>query len=191
MKHAFTFFATIALALAAVSCNKDYITPEELLNDDLKAVRTKVHTKGDNPVDAVTKIDRAVFWRTTFSLNCGVCSGEKSMLWAVSEGKMVYDFFTMNIYFDRVIDNMKVGDVVRPAKSMFTFPYSSDSNNSTESYEGRITIAAKGDDYVIIHFNKVRFSVAFGDYEMNGYLYCNIYDELSEDNIGPWDVMTQ
>ena len=100
----------------------------------------------------------------------------QSWLAAFSGGKMVYDMFMLSIYFDSV-DQMKVGDTLKPSRFMFTFPASSDSNATTHTYDGNITLADKGDDYVILRFDKVSFSCSFGDYLTDGYLYCPLFEK--------------
>lgn len=89
---------------------------------------------------------------------------------------MVYDMFMLSCYFDS-IDDMKVGETLKPSRFMFSFIASSDSNATTYEYEGKITLADKGEDYIILHFNKVRFSCSYGDYLTDGYLYCPLYEE--------------
>ena len=95
---------------------------------------------------------------------------------ASSGGKMVYDMFMMSIYFDS-IDRMKVGDTLKPSRFMFSFFASSTFEATTHTYGGKITLVDKGDDYVILHFDKVSVSCSFGDYVTDGYLYCPLFDE--------------
>lgn len=85
--------------------------------------------------------------------------------------------FMLSIYFDN-IDKMKVGDTLKTSRFMFSFPASSDSNATTYTYGGRITLADKGDGYVILHFHRVSFSCSFGNYVTDGYLYCTLEDEF-------------
>ena len=49
----------------------------------------------------------------------------------------------------------------------------------TMDYDGTITIAGKGDDYVILHFNKVKWSLSPWEYTTDGYLYCTLEDMLT------------
>ena len=95
---------------------------------------------------------------------------------ASSGGKMVYDMFMMSIYFDS-IDKMKVRETLKPSRFMFSFFASSTSDATTYTYGGKISLADKGDDYVILHFDKVSVSCSFGDYVTDGYLYCPLFDE--------------
>jgi hypothetical protein len=74
---------------------------------------------------------------------------------------------------------MEIGDTLKASRSIFSFIASSDSNATTYSYNGTITLADKGDDYVILHFNKVRFSCSMGEYLTDGYLYCPLFDKSS------------
>ena len=80
---------------------------------------------------------------------------------------MVYVFYVLSVYFEN-IDNLKVGDTISPSRFMFSFPASSSSDATTQIYDGNISIADKGDDYVILHFDKVRFSCSMGEYLTDG-----------------------
>ena len=150
MKRLLSLLVIIPAALLSSSCSKDYITPEELFKDSSKvAVTSMVSKNSSNPGGEVV----------TFNLRDAAAYRDsdyegKSWLFVRSEGKMVYDAFMISIFFDS-IDKLKVGDKLNISRFRFSFVYSSDSRASTESYKGNITLAAKGDDYVILHFNKV------------------------------------
>jgi hypothetical protein len=73
---------------------------------------------------------------------------------------------------------MKVGKTLNPSHFVFSFVASSDSNATTHEYEGKITLADKGDDYIILYFDNVHLSCSFGDYLTNGYLYCPLYEKF-------------
>lgn len=164
------FFTIFTIALMATSCSKDgYISPEELFKDSSKAAKITITTKGENPETTV-----ATFKSHPVITKKSEIAGQ-SWLWATSGGKMVYDFFILSIYFED-IDNLKVGDTINPSRFMFSFPASSNSEATTHTYDGNISIADKGDDYVILHFDKVSFSCSMGDYLTDGYLYCNLID---------------
>lgn len=171
MNRLFPALVFISGAFFFSSCGKDTITPEELLKDSSKvAVTTMVSKNSSNPGGDVV----------TFNLRDAAAYREsdyegKSWLFVRSEGKMVYDAFMISIFFDS-IDKLKVGDKLNISRFRFSFVYSSDSRASTESYKGNITLAAKGDDYVILHFNKVRCSCSFGDCTTDGYLYCPLLE---------------
>lgn len=171
MKHLFTMLASIAALLSLVSCSKDYISPEELFQNDYKIAKTAIHTKSGEYEDTETSFQRIAVYRK---------SDLEGQSWFVasSGGKMVYDAFMMSIYFDS-IDKMKVGAVLNPSRFMFSFFFSSNSEATTHTYGGKITLADKGDDYVILHFNKVSLSCSFGDYVTDGYLYCPLLDEFA------------
>ena len=169
MKHLLTRFAVLALALTAASCSKDNISPEELFRDASKEAKTVLHSKSNEIEDVVILFrDKAVYRKSD--------QAGKSWLCAFSGGRMVYDMFTLSIYFDS-IDKMRIGATLKPSDVMFSFLASSDSNATTHSYEGKITLADKGDDYVIFRFNKVVFNCSLGEYLIDGYLYCPLYDE--------------
>lgn len=172
MRHTFTHFVLMAVALLAASCSKDAIpdtiSPEELFGNEAKIAKTTIHTKSDEFEDTVTTFPRVQVTRRSD------IEGQ-SWLCAWSGGRMVYDMFMLSIYFDS-IDKMKVGEELKTSRFMFSFVASSDSRATTHEYGGKITLADKGDDYVILHFKNVSFSCSFGDYLTDGYLYCPLYD---------------
>ena len=171
MKHAITQFALVAAALLAISCSKDLITPEELFRDSSKEAKTIIHSKGNDNVSE----DQVVMFRDKAVYRKSDQAGQ-SWFCAFSGGRMVYDMFMLSIYFDS-IDKMKVGNTLKPDHVMFSFIASSDSNATAHSYEGSITLADKGDDYVILRCRKVVFNCSFGEYLIDGYLYCPLFDE--------------
>ena len=52
------------------------------------------------------------------------------------------------------------------------------SRSGLDLYAG---LAAKGDDYVILHFDNVLCKCSFGDYLIDGYLNCPVMDSLEEE----------
>lgn len=168
MKNIVSRLAVFAIAVLAMSCSKDFLSPEELFKDSSKVAKTTIHTKSNDFEDTVTTFNNPVVYKNSDLQG-------KSWLCAMSGGKMVYDFFMLSIYFDS-IDNMKIGDTLKTSRFMFMFPASSDSNASTNTYDGKITLADKGDDYVILRFHKVSFSCSYGKYVTDGYLYCTLMD---------------
>jgi len=162
----FTFFA---VALITTACSKEnYISPEELFKDSSKAASTTITTKSEEAENTVTTFS------TTFITKMSDIPG-KSHLMAHSSGKMVYDTFLLSIYFEN-IDNSKVGNTLSPYKFMCSFILSSNSDATTYTYDGTISIASKGEDYVILRFDKVGFSCSLGNYLTDGYLYCPLVD---------------
>ena len=148
--------ASFAALFSLVSCSKDYISPEEFFKGGYKVAKTAIHTRGDEYEDTETSFQRIAVYRKSDM-------DGQSWFVASSGGKMVYDMFMMSIYFDS-IDRMKVGETLKPSRFMFSFFASS-------------TLVDKGDDYVILHFDKVSVSCSFGDYVTDGYLYCPLFDE--------------
>lgn len=170
MRHILIRLAVYTIAVLAVSCSKDYISPEELFNDSSKVAKTTVHTKSNDFEDTVTAFNNPVVYKKSDLKG-------KSWLCAMSGGKMVYDAFMFSLYFQS-IDRMKIGDVLNPDRFCFSFFFSSYSDATTYSYGGKITLADKGDDYVILRFHKVSYSCSFGEYVTDGYLYCTLEDEV-------------
>lgn len=169
MRHLLTRLAVLTLTLMAASCSKDYISPDELFQDGSKEAKTIIHTKSKEFEDAVATFrSKAVYRKSDIA--------GQSRLSAFSGGKMVYDSFMLSVYFDS-IDKMKVGDTLKPSRVMFSFPASSDSNATTHTMGGKITLADRGDDYVILRFRRVTFSCSLGDCLIDGYLYCPLFDE--------------
>ena len=175
MKHLLSLITLIAVAFLAVSCGKDSITPEELFKDNSKEAKVTIISKGGETENTVTTFSDVFVYRK---------SDIEGQSWfhGSSGGIKVGDLFYLDFYFASV-DNMKVGDALKISRFMFTFPASSDGRASTESYTGKITLADKGDDHVILHFHNVEWSCLFGDYLVDGYLYCPLYDEYEA---RPW-----
>lgn len=167
MKKILSMFSVLAIALMSVSCGDDYISPDQLFKDASKQARTKVSPKDDDSRESTTTDFKkaAVYEESDMD--------GSSWFVASSGGKMVYDFFMLSIYFQD-IRQMKVGDTLKPSRAMFTFPFSSNSDDTTFDYDGEISLADKGSDYVILCFHKVKFSCHMGNYLTDGYLYCTL-----------------
>lgn len=181
MKRITTALISMVAIFALVSCGKDYITPDELFKDGPMVAKTKIHTKTGEFEDTVTEFKSVAIYRRSDMEG-------KSWLIAFSGGRMVNDAFMLSIYFDD-IDRMEVGDVLKPYRFRFSFFFSSDSRATTSKYGGKITLAAKGEDFVILHFHKVSFSTIFGECLTDGYLYCPLFDEYeitSESSYRPY-----
>ena len=163
----------VAVALMALSCSKDNpysISPEDLFNDPAKVAKTTIVTRGDDAIETVTSFSNVAAYRKS------EFEGQSWFI-AFSGGRMVYDMFVLSLYFDS-IDRMKVGETLNPSHFVFSFVASSDSNATTHEYEGKITLADKGDDYIILYFDNVHLSCSLGDYLTNGYLYCPLYEKF-------------
>ena len=170
MRRLPALIAILTAILTAASCSKDYISPDELFQDGSKEAKTIIHTKSKEFEDTVAAFrSKAVYRKSDIE--------GQSWFRAFSGGKMVYDSFMLSVYFGS-IDKMKVGDTLKPSRVMFSFIASSDSNATTHTMGGRITLADRGDDYVILRFRRVTFNCSFGDYLIDGYLYCPLYDEV-------------
>ena len=89
---------------------------------------------------------------------------------------MQYDCFCLSIYFQDV-DQMKVGEALKPSRFFFSFYFSSNSDDSAFEYSGKIILAEKGEDYVILDFQNVGVSCGMGDYVTDGYLYCPLEEK--------------
>ena len=166
----------VAVALMALSCSKDApysISPEDLVNDPMKIAKTTITTKGDEYEDTVTSFETVKVYRESEAAG-------KSHFIALSGGKMVYDAFMLSFDFNS-IDTVKVGEMLNISSFMFSFVFSDDSHATTYTYEGKIRLAAKGDDYVILHFDSVLCKCSFGDYLIDGYLNCPVMDSLEEE----------
>ena len=175
MKRLITRILLLTVAILAVACNKEpipSITPEELLKDASKVATTEIDLKGDK-ADAITDFATATVYRKSDIAG-------QSWLSAWSGGTMVYDIFYLSIHFQN-IERMKIGETLKPSRFSFSFPASSDSGNYTQEYRGKITLAGKGDDYVILEFHNVSCSCTMGDYITNGYLYCTLEDTYTLD----------
>ena len=162
----------MAVALMALSCGKDNpynISPVDLLNNPSMVANTTITTRNGDIEETVTPFkSSAVYKKSEYERQSHFC--------AMSGGRMVYDAFMLSVYFDD-IEKMKVGDTLKTRRFLFSFFFSSDSRATTDTYEGKIKLAAKGDDYVILHFDKVLCSCSFGDYLIDGYLNCPLFEE--------------
>ena len=159
MKHTLLLICFCALTIAGPSCSKLDGSSEEA-----KITITRAGTSDDT----VTLFrDMAVYRNSDLEGN--------SYFSAFSGGKMVYDAFMLSMYFE-CIDNLNAGDTIKPSRCMFSFFSSSDSNASTYEYKGTILLADKSKDNVIIYFDKVKFTCSFGEYTINGYLNCPLYE---------------
>ena len=170
MKRIITQLAVLVAAILAMSCSKDLISPEELFNNGSKVAKTKIHTKVDGNEDSVATFRDQTVYRYSDTEGQSWFSGS-------SGGRMVYDSFMMFIYFDD-IERMKIGEKLNIRDFHFGFYLSSDSNAYTKKYSGSITLADRGDDYVILRFNNLRCSCSLGDCVTNGYLYCQLKDRI-------------
>lgn len=167
MKRTLTLIALCALVFTATSCSKDEGTMYESDIDMSETAKVTITRAGSS--DNIVKLfsDMAVYMESD--------QEGKSWFSAFSGGKMVYDAFILSIYFD-CIDNLNAGDTITPSRCWFSFFYSSDSNATAHEYEGTISLAKKSKDNVIIHFDMVKFTCSFGEYTINGYLNCPLYE---------------
>lgn len=164
MKRVLVLLAALAVALSLASCGKQDPTPEELSMNELTMAKIAIHTKSEYNHDTETLFRDAIVYET--------CEMDgNSWFTAMSGGKMVYDSFMISLYFDS-ISKMKVGDRLRFNSVLFSFILSSDSNATTDSCEGTVTLAARSSDYVVLHFESFRFTCSMGEYVIDGYLKC-------------------
>lgn len=169
MKHLRLFSILAAAILLTVSCEE-----EDSPNSPFSAATIQFKS---------AEVEETIGFANSFVIrevhNDGKYDG-LSWLSANSDGRMAYDMFYLSFYFDQ-IDNVKPGTILKHVRSVFSFPASSDSRNYTTEYKGKLSLKDKGDDYVIIHFNNVKFSVAYGDYVFDGDLQCPLLDKY------PWE----
>lgn len=161
MKQILITIALVAAVLSGASCSKEYISPEDLMQYPSK--NAQITNKSDKSVTTFKTAE--VYRRSGYE--------GKSWLTAKSGGKMVEDAFWLSMYFD-CVDNLNAGDKIIPDSCRFSFVFSSDSNATTHEYDGNITFIDKGSDFVILHFDKVLFTCSFGEYMIDGYLYCTL-----------------
>ena len=168
MKRIFTFLTVCAAALVLTSCSKDNMSPEYLDRNPSKTAEIRITSKG------AFKNTVKMFSRSEIYKKSDIKG--KSRFYAFSSGKMVYEVFALSIYFDN-IDTLNAGDVIIPSRCWFSFIFSSDSNATAYEYDGKISVAKKGKDYVILDFHQVKFDCSFGEYTIDGYLNCPLYEE--------------
>ena len=162
----------MAVALMALSCSKGnpyHVSPEDLLNNPKLVAKTTITTRNGDFEETVTPFKSvAVYKKSEYESQSHFC--------ALSGGKRVHDAFMLSVYFDD-IEKMKVDDTLKDSRFFFSFVFSSDSEATAYEYDGTIKLAAKGDDYVILHFDNVLCHCSFGDYLIDGYLNCPLYEE--------------
>lgn len=169
MKRIFTQIAIVTAAFLGASCSKDDVSSEYLVDNPSEVAKVTITVKGDTQEGSVIMFRDATVYRKSEMEG-------KSWFCAMSGGKMVYDAFMLSIYFD-CIDMLNPGDEIIPDRCMFSFYFSSDSRATTHEHQGTITLAAKGEDNVIMHFDKVIFTCFYGEYLIDGYLGCPLQEE--------------
>lgn len=174
MKRIITRFLFLSAVITAVSCSKDSVTPDDFLNESAKAVKTEITLKSsdDGNIKTTSFATANVYRNSEFE--------GQSWFVAWSGGKMQYDCFRLSIYFQDV-DQMKVGEALEPSRFFFSFFYSNNSDDSAFEYSGKITLAEKGEDYVILDFQNVGVSCGMGDYVTDGYLYCPLEEKYNRE----------
>ena len=168
MKHLLTCFAVFAVAIVATSCSKENISAEEFFLDSSRVAKTIIYPKNDyfnDPI--VATLDASI-------IKVVIAKDGMSVLSVIIKGKLVYEYFYFNIYFEN-IDNMRVGDTLTPNSYEFGLLLSNTAFNAILD-GGKITLAYLCDDYAILHFDNVIFDRIDGVYVTDGYLYCRLYD---------------
>ncbi|MDO5443346.1 MAG: hypothetical protein Q4G10_06705, partial [Bacteroidia bacterium] len=124
------FIAAICAIMTMSSCAKEGLTPDDLTgNPDLQAeVRFKTKSHTDGIADSTLPLGSMMVVKK------GSIEGS-SWFCANTVGKMVWEMAMISIYFQD-IDTLKDGDTIKPARTMFGFIASSDSNNYTDKYKG-------------------------------------------------------
>ena len=170
MKRILTLSLYLIAATMALSCSKDLFTPDGYLIDKSLVAKTTIQHNDEIQSGQEDFETTIVDFRDGTVLRTFEVEGQSHLI-AHSTGIMVYDAFWLFMNFD-YIDNMKVGDVLKPSYCEFSLIYSSSRLAATYTYDGKITLAAKGDDYVVFYFDKVTFTTVFYVYLMDGYLRC-------------------
>lgn len=172
MKRILTLSLILMAAAIATSCSKDLFTPDGYLIDKSLVAKTTIQHNDEIQSGQEDFETTIVDFRDGTVLRTFEVEGQSHLI-AHSTGRMVYDAFWLFMNFD-YIDNMKVGDVLKPSYCWFSLIFSSYSGAATNTYDGKITLAAKGADYVVFYFDKVTFTTECYVYVMDGYLRCNL-----------------
>lgn len=167
MKRTLLLIALCAFVFAGTSCNKDTMSPEYLDEHPSETAKISITRAGSSEKVETTFLDMGAYRESDIE--------GQSWIYAWSDGKSVYDTFMLSLYFE-CIDNLKVGDTIIPSRCSFSFVPSSDSNATTNQYAGKIRLADKGSDYVILHFDNVVFNCPLGEYTIDGYRKCPLYE---------------
>ena len=172
MKRILTLSIYLLAATMALSCSKDLFTPDGYLIDKSMIAKTTIQPNDEIQSDQEDFETTIVDFRDGTVYRNFEVEGQSHLI-AHSTGKMVYDAFWLFMNFD-YIDNMKVGDILKPIYCWFSLILSSSSLSWAYNYDGKITLAAKGDDYVVFYFDKVTFTTECYVYVMDGYLRCKL-----------------
>lgn len=84
---------------------------------------------------------------------------------AATNGRMVDDFFSLSIYMK---ENSKTGREPEFERVRFCLPFSSNSEDYTSSYSGRIYLKEFNDERLVLRFDKTVFKIYHGKYTLNG-----------------------
>lgn len=86
---------------------------------------------------------------------------------AHSNGKMVYSSLWLSFFFHT---NDTVGSELRVESFSFGLPLSSNSEDHTNSFTGKMVLKEKTEKRVVISMEDIHMKINHGDYTLNGYL---------------------
>lgn len=82
-------------------------------------------------------------------------------------GKYVYDSLWLSLIIN---DNTAIGSELNLQRMRFSAAFSSSMDETTETFTGKMILKEKTADKVVIQMKDVRFSIAHGNYTLNGLL---------------------
>lgn len=165
MKRILTLTAILSLTLMTVSCNKENPDPEPTVDWHSMALTTITPNSDTNENAVIAFASASVMKKSEID--------GKSEFCALSNGKMVYDAFVLNFYFND-IKRTDIGQTLDISDFSLWFPYSSDTRTNTHSFSGTVSLAEKAEDHVVLYFHQVSASNSFGEYVTNGQVYCTL-----------------
>lgn len=140
--------------IALLSCEK--MTSEML---PFSLTSTNGETKSYKDSDTGLVFDQAYFMDPSDIDRCVWAS-------AHTNGRMVNELIWLSMYIKD--GSLKAGKEPRFERLSFGLPASSNSNDYTGKYNGRITVKEFSKEQLVLRFHNVVFNIAAGTYTLNG-----------------------
>ena len=154
MKRLFYLLAIGIGLVALLSCEK---MSSEMLPFSLTS--TNGDTKSFKDSSAGTVFDQAYFMAPSDIDGCVWAS-------AHTNGRMVDELIWLSMYIKE--SSMKAGKEPKFERLSFGLPASSNSEDYTGKYTGRITVKEYSEEQLVLRFHNVVFKIAAGNYTLKG-----------------------
>ncbi|MBO4536793.1 MAG: hypothetical protein J5702_06260 [Bacteroidales bacterium] len=149
-----TMAVVLAVAMLMSSCGmiaSDSEEPEEQL------VLTKAAEGTESPVSLQ-------FSKVRYDADPADVPGCRGII-ASTSGKQVDNSLWLTIYF---YDDTAIGQELKLERIHFSAPLSSNSNNYTSAFTGKIILKEKNNKKAVLRMQDVHFKIAVGEYILNG-----------------------